>query len=101
MREGKEKEKGSKKNEFWSPKRAARMAILIALSGVGALVKIPSPTGTVALDSAPGYFAAIAFGAIEGPIVAVIGHIFTALTTGFPLGFPVHLYIAVQMGVYA
>ncbi|MFW5787712.1 MAG: ECF transporter S component [Halanaerobiales bacterium] len=89
------------KEEFWTPKRAARIAILIALSGVGALIKIPSPTGTVALDSAPGYFVAIAFGPLEGMLVAGIGHIFTALTTGFPLSLPVHFYVAIQMAVYA
>ena len=58
------------KKEFWTVKRIARVAILIALSGVGALIKIPSPTGTVALDSAPGYFTAVAFGPVEGMIVA-------------------------------
>lgn len=89
------------KEGFWTPKRAARIAILIALSGVGALVKIPSPTGTVALDSAPGFFVAIAFGPLEGMLVAGIGHIFTALTTGFPLSLPVHIFVAVQMAVYA
>ena len=77
------------------------MAILIALSAVGALIKIPSPTGTVALDSAPGYFTAAAFGPIEGGIVAGLGHLFTALTTGFPLGLPFHLFVAVQQAVWA
>lgn len=86
---------------FWTPRRVARMAILIALSGVGALIKIPSPTGTVALDSAPGYFTAAAFGPVEGGIVAGLGHLFTALTTGFPLGLPFHLFVAVQQAVWA
>jgi uncharacterized membrane protein len=89
------------KKEFWTVKRIARLAILIALSGVGALVKIPSPTGTVALDSAPGFFTAVAFGPIEGMIVAGIGHLFTALTAGFPMGIPMHLYIGVQMAAWA
>ena len=77
------------------------MAILIALSGVGALIKIPSPTGTVALDSAPGYFTAVAFGPVEGMIVAGIGHLFTALTAGFPMGIPMHLFVGVQMAAWA
>lgn len=89
------------KKEFWSAKRIARLAILIALSGVGALVKIPSPTGTVALDSAPGFFTAVAFGPVEGLIVAGIGHLFTALTAGFPMGILMHLYIALQMAAWA
>lgn len=37
------------------PRRIARLAILIALSAVGALIKIPSPVGTVAFDSAPAF----------------------------------------------
>jgi len=77
------------------------MAIFVALSAVGALIKIPSPTGTVALDSCPGYFSAIAFGWLEGGIVAAIGHIFTAATTGFPLSVPVHILIAAEMAVFA
>lgn len=85
---------------FWEPKRVARMAIFIALSAVGAMIKVPSPTGTVALDAAFAYFAAITFGWREGSIVAALGHLLTALTTGFPLGFPMHLFIAVQMAVW-
>ena len=38
---------------FFTPRRVARMAILVALSAVGAFIKIPSPTGTVALEAAP------------------------------------------------
>ncbi|TCZ75415.1 ECF transporter S component [Paenibacillus albiflavus] len=89
------------KKSFWTPKRMARMAILIALSAVGAFIKIPSPSGTVALDSAPGYFSAAAFGPLEGALVASLGHLFTAATTGLPLGLPMHLIIAVQQGLWA
>lgn len=88
------------KKLFWSSKRIARMAIFIAMSAVGAMVKIPSPTGTVALDAAFAFFSAIAFGWREGAIVAALGHMLTALSTGFPLSFPMHIYIAFQMSVY-
>lgn len=71
----------------------ARLALLVALCAIGAYIKIPSITGTAGLDSAPGYFAALAFGAGEGAIVAGIGHLLTALTAGFPLG-AIHLLIA-------
>jgi riboflavin transporter len=84
------------KKTFWTPKRVARMAIFIALAAVGALIKFSSPTGTVALDAAPGFFSAVAFGWLEGGIVAVFGHILTAATTGFPLGLPIHLVIAAE-----
>jgi len=86
---------------FFTPRRISRMVIFIAISAVGALIKVPSPTGTVALDACIGYFAAIAFGWQEGAIVAGLGHLLTAFTTGFPLGLPVHLYIALQMAVWA
>lgn len=111
MVEAKRKPQGEKPREeiaeevtfkgLWRPARIARMAIFIALSAVGALIKIPSPTGTVALDSSPGFFSAVAFGPLEGGIVVALGHVFTAATTGFPLGVPMHLYIAVQMAIYA
>ena len=88
------------KKNFWTPKRIARMAIFIAISAVGSMIKVPSPTGTVALDASIAYFSAIAFGWREGSIVAALGHMLTALTTGFPLSFPLHLFIAVQMAVW-
>jgi uncharacterized membrane protein len=86
---------------FWTPRRVARMAIFIALAAVGALIKIPSPTGTVALDAAPGYFSAVAFGWLEGGIVAALGHLLTAATAGFPLGLPVHLIVAAEQFAWA
>ncbi len=89
------------RKEFFTPRRIARMSVLIAISAVGALIKIPSPTGTVALDSCTGYFSAVTFGWSEGAMVAGLGHLLTAFTTGFPLGLPVHLYIAIQMALWA
>jgi len=86
---------------FWSPRRVARMAIFTALAAVGAMIKIPSPTGTVALDAAPGYFSAVSFGWLEGGIVAALGHMLTAATTGFPLGLPIHLVVAGEQFAWA
>lgn len=74
-----------------------RLALLIALSVVASYIPIPSPTGTIALDSTPGYFAAISIGGFEGGIVLFFGHIFTSLKSGFPLGV-IHLIIAFLMG---
>jgi hypothetical protein len=85
---------------FFTARRIARMAIFIALSVVGAFIKIPSPTGTVAMDSCPGYFSALAWGYREGGIVIALGHLATAATVGFPLGV-LHLLIAVLMIVAA
>lgn len=88
------------KTPYFAPRRVARIAILVALSAVGALIKLPSPTGTVALDSAPGFVAAAAFGPGEGSIVGALGHLFSALVIGFPLGLPIHLLIAVATVVW-
>ncbi|MCP8308690.1 MAG: ECF transporter S component [archaeon] len=89
------------KQPYWTPKRIARMAIFIALSAVGSFIKIPSPTGTVALDSLPGYFSAVAWGYLEGGIVIALGHILTAATVGFPMTVPVHILVAVTMIAWA
>jgi len=89
------------KNDVLLVKRAAYIAIFIALSAVGAMIKIPSPVGTIGLDSAPGYFCALAFGYIEGAAVIFIGHLLTAGVVGFPLGLPLHLFIGVQMALWA
>lgn len=81
---------------FFTAKRVARIAIFTALSVVGAFVKIPSPTGTVAMDSCPGFFSALMWGYAEGGIVIALGHIATAASVGFPLG-ALHILIAIMM----
>ncbi len=83
----------------WGPnaRRLALPAVLVALSAVGSFIKIPSLIGTPALDSAPGYFAALVLGAGPGAAVAGIGHLLTALSAGFPLGLPIHGLIAAGM----
>ncbi|HBW38393.1 ECF transporter S component [Desulfosporosinus sp. BICA1-9] len=85
----------------WNVKRLSIMAIFIALSAVGALIKIPSPVGTIGMDSAPGFFAALAFGGLTGAIVIAFGHLLTAAVVGFPMTIPIHLYIALQMALWA
>ncbi len=82
-------------------KRIAIMAVFIALSAVGALIKIPSPVGTIGLDSAPGFFSAVAFGSIEGAVIIALGHMLTAAVAGFPLTIPIHIFIAIQMALWA
>lgn len=84
-----------------SGKTIAVIAIFIALSAVGALIKIPSPIGSIGLDSCPGYFCALAFGGGVGAIVIAIGHLLSAAVVGFPLSIPLHLVIAVLMALWA
>ncbi|HSH36860.1 ECF transporter S component [Schnuerera sp.] len=79
-------------------KTLTMVAMLIALSAVGALIKV---FNTVAFDSMPGYFAALYLGGWYGAIVISLGHLLTAITSGFPLGIPIHIYIAIQMAIYA
>jgi len=81
-----------------SASQLALMGVFIALSAVGSLVKIPSPVGSIGLDSAPGFFAAIGFGGWVGFVVIAIGHLLTSAIVGFPLTLPIHLVVAVGMG---
>ena len=78
--------------------RVSRVSIFIALSVVGAFIKIPGPLGSIALDSFPGYLSELLFGYIDGGIVIGFGHIISAMTVGFPLGI-LHLFIAIFMVV--
>jgi riboflavin transporter len=92
-------EKNKIKNQIASKRtsvRIARIAIFSALCAVGALIQIPSPIGSLAFDSAAGFFVALFFGPLEGAAVCGIGHLATALVTGFPLGY-LHLPIAFGM----
>ncbi|TGE36098.1 alpha-ribazole transporter [Desulfosporosinus fructosivorans] len=85
----------------WNVKRLSIMAIFIALSAVGALIKIPSSVGTVGMDSAPGFFCALAFGGVTGAVVIAFGHLLASAVIGFPATIPIHLYIAFQMALWA
>ena len=82
-------------------RKLAIMAVFIALSAVGSLIKIPSPLGSVGLDSAPGFFTALAFGGWMGFVVIAVGHLLGSAIVGFPLTLPVHLAIAAGMGLCA
>ena len=83
--------------EGFNTKKLVQLALMVAMSGVGAYIIIPSLIGTVALDSAPGYLASLIFGGISGGIVLFLGHLISALKMGFPLGL-IHLFIAILMG---
>jgi len=84
-----------------STKKVVTIGIFIALSVVGAFIKIPSPTGTVALDAAPGYFSAAVLGGGEAALIIALGHLVSSAIVGFPMTLPIHLLVAVQMAVFA
>ncbi|KNF07903.1 alpha-ribazole transporter [Gottschalkia purinilytica] len=73
-------------------------SMLIAISLVGSLIKIQ---GSIALDSMAGFFSALFLGPVYGLLTASIGHILTAVTSGFPLTLPIHIIVTVQMGLFA
>ncbi|MFI8491643.1 ECF transporter S component [Peribacillus butanolivorans] len=79
-------------------RKISTIAIFIALSAVGAMIKVPSPIGSMALDSFPALLAAVILGPVSGAIVAGLGHIISAFIGGMTLG-PFHFLIMVEMAV--
>jgi uncharacterized membrane protein len=77
--------------------RVARISALAAMSVIGSFIHLPGPITTIAFDSAPGFFAALFFGAGDGAIVCALGHLATSTINGFPLGI-LHLPIAIGLG---
>lgn len=80
-------------------KRTVTLSMFIALCFVGATIKLPSPTGTVALDALPAFLAASLMGPVPGAVTGLLGHLMTAASAGFPLTPLIHLLIGVQMAV--
>lgn len=75
------------------------MGMLVALSYVGAYIKIPSPFQSIALDSMPAFLGGLMLGGREGAVIGFLGHMITAGNAGFYLTFPVHLLVAVMMAL--
>jgi hypothetical protein len=82
-----------------SARKISLIALFIALSVIGASIKIPSFVGSIALDTFPALLAGVLIGKKNGAIVAAFGHIVSAYIAGFQLTVPVHLIIAVEMAV--
>jgi uncharacterized membrane protein len=68
-------------------------ALFIGLSVALSYVVLPSPTGTIAFDSLPGFVAGAVLGPVYGGVVGLLGHLATSLKVGFPLGLLSHLII--------
>jgi uncharacterized membrane protein len=75
------------------------LSMFIALCFIGSVIKMPSPTGTVAFDSMPAFLAASLLGPFPGAVIGLLGHLMTAASAGFPLTLPIHLLIGFQMAV--
>ncbi len=85
-----------KTRKFSKNQMLVHMSLLIALSYLGSLIKIQ---GTIALDALPAYYGALLLGPVPGAIIGVVGHLLTALTSGFPLTLPLHLVVALTMAI--
>ncbi|MCF6137477.1 ECF transporter S component [Pseudalkalibacillus berkeleyi] len=79
-------------------KRLSYLALFIALSVIGASIKIPAVVGSIALDSFPALVAGALIGNIPGAVVAACGHLLSALFVGMPLG-PMHIVVALEMAI--
>lgn len=79
-------------------KTLSLLALFIALSAVGAQIKIPALTDTVALDAFPALLAGGLLSGGAGAVAGALGHLLSALFASFPLG-PLHLLIAAEMAV--
>jgi uncharacterized membrane protein len=72
------------------------IAAYSALAAVAGFIKLPSPVGSVALDSCPGFFVSINISPLLGGVVGLVGHLASAANAGFPVG-PLHFAVAVGM----
>ena len=77
-------------------KRLTVTAMFAALCAVGGLLIIPLGIGSTALDSAPALISAAFLPPVYTGIVALLGHVASAMYAGFPLG-PFHGLIALEM----
>lgn len=75
-------------------KQLVTMAVFIALSMIGAMIKI---NGSIALDALPAFLGSIILGPVAGGIIGCIGHLMSAGFAGFPLSLPMHLLVAGEM----
>lgn len=72
------------------------VALFCALAYAGANLKI---AGSIAFDSAPAFLCAMLMGGLPGAAAGALGHLFSALLSGFPMTLPLHIVIAAEMGL--
>ena len=71
------------KEEGWTTRVVAKIAILAAVAAAGGMITIPGPATSIRLDSLAGYFGAMMFGWQVGGVVAAFGTFFANLMSGF------------------
>jgi len=72
------------------------IALFCAMAYVGANLKI---AGSIAFDSSPAFLCAMLMGGLPGAVAGTLGHMFSAMLSGFPLTLPLHIVIGVEMGL--
>lgn len=77
-------------------KQLTTVALLLALTVIGANISF---LGSIALDSFPAFLGTLLLGPVAGAFLGGMGHLLSALLSGFPMTLPIHLFIAVMMGV--
>lgn len=77
-------------------KQLTLVSLMIALSVLGGYFKI---FGSIALDTAPAILGTILLSPTYGIVLAFLGHMSSALLSGFPLSLPIHLIIGVMMSL--
>ncbi|MBS4192541.1 ECF transporter S component [Bacillus sp. FJAT-49705] len=80
--------------------KMALVGLLVALTAVGAAIKIPAIIGSVALDAFPAMLAAALLGGPAGAVVGAMGHLLSAIIGGMPMG-PFHGIVAIEMAILA
>ncbi len=75
-------------------KQLALIAMLIALSVIGAQIKV---FNTIAFDSVPAFIGGLLINPVAGGIIGIFGHLVTAGVSSFPLGLLTHLIISLMM----
>jgi uncharacterized membrane protein len=73
-------------------------SMLVALTAMGSLLKIPAIITSVSLDAFPALLAAAMLGGPAGAVVGALGHLLSAILGGLPLG-AFHVFIALEMAL--
>lgn len=89
------------KEEGWSNRVIARIAILAAVAAAGGLITIPGPATSIRLDAMAGYFGTLMFGWQVGAIIAMFGTFFSNLMSGFSGWAPMVPYYLMNMALAA
>lgn len=72
------------------------IGLMIALSFILSYIKF---FGSIALDSLPAFLALLVWKDRKTAYIAAMGHMFTAISSGFPFGMITHILIALLMFV--